>query len=469
MKNHHKFLFIAIFRVINAVAGFAAVSLLGGILSSSEIGQYHYILAYSAIISTMILTPLGSYWEAKVIKPNEFFLYIVIQLFQALSFMIVLLLFVVFFSDGYKLLVIISFGVVTYSSSNIIHQININLSQILSSSLSVLLPVSNLFLIYLFHSYLNVEINAFYWLLFIMTSNIMVIIIGIFVVYKKSSALSIKKLKNEFIDSFLDVFFRKRKFFISVFIITSLVWGQQQSFKILVGKFASLEYLGILAYCFSISIAAYSALDTIFNQVVLPKSLERIKGKVDNASKVNVWENKYYLLQFKVGLIILSSVIISSKLMLSYIADGKYQNYWLLVVIGAVIEFFKSNITAKYLILRLINTPGKAIIPNLLLCLFLSTSTFLLKFYDDLYTYPIIMIFSYIIVAMIFSMNIFTRRNYTSVLVTPLIKWVLVTIAFVSTSMYFQNENNTLIFLLSMSALILFFLHFFIKEKDDYL
>ncbi|MEZ9745981.1 hypothetical protein AB4320_14980, partial [Vibrio splendidus] len=172
MKNHHKFLFIAIFRVINAVAGFAAVSLLGGILSSSEIGQYHYILAYSAIISTMILTPLGSYWEAKVIKPNEFFLYIVIQLFQALSFMIVLLLFVVFFSDGYKLLVIISFGVVTYSSSNIIHQININLSQILSSSLSVLLPVSNLFLIYLFHSYLNVEINAFYWLLFIMTSNI---------------------------------------------------------------------------------------------------------------------------------------------------------------------------------------------------------------------------------------------------------------------------------------------------------
>ncbi|MEZ9747495.1 hypothetical protein AB4320_22690, partial [Vibrio splendidus] len=300
-------------------------------------------------------------------------------------------------------------------------------------------------------------------------SNIMVIIIGIFVVYKKSSALSIKKLKNEFIDSFLDVFFRKRKFFISVFIITSLVWGQQQSFKILVGKFASMEYLGILAYCFSISIAAYSALDTIFNQVVLPKSLERIKGKVDNASKVNVWENKYYLLQFKVGLIILSSVIISSKLMLSYIADGKYQNYWLLVVIGAVIEFFKSNITAKYLILRLINTPGKAIIPNLLLCLFLSTSTFLLKFYDDLYTYPIIMIFSYIIVAMIFSMNIFTRRNYTSVLVTPLIKWVLVTIAFVSTSMYFQNENNTLIFLLSMSALILFFLHFFIKEKDDYL
>ena len=463
-----KIVAISVSRLVIVAAGITSLAMMGRLISAEEIGKYYYLVAISSILSTILLTPFGSYWEAKSSEnKDEFLLSFITQFIQTILVILVVFILLVLFSNEkhVDVLLILLFGGSTYLLSNACHQMNLNNMQVFAAMMAALGASINIGVLYTSSQFF--KLDGMYWACSIISSNISCFIIITFRVVCFSKAIKFKELllkirNNMTIDTV--------HFLLPILIVTSLVWGQQQLFRVIVEGLSGLEFLGVLSYALAVSIAAYSACDSIFQQIILPKTIARISVVNDMKDKLRIWRCNYYSAQFIVSVFIVSGIATCSKTILTYIGDGNYANYWFIVVVGAVIEMVKSNINARYLFLRLVGRPKSAIIPNLFLGLLLSASCFVLL-YEQSYIYlTLSMLVSYLVSLCIFKLrmkSIFKDKSSDFYNKFKVISLVFVfTVGVINLQSVF---NQDVISILSSLFLIFIFSIWFNESKNDYL
>ncbi|MGI2130661.1 hypothetical protein ACRN93_04980 [Shewanella baltica] len=442
--------------------------MMGSILSSEEIGRYYYIIALSSIISTVCLTPFGSYWEARVIEnKDKFLLSFYCQFLQVLLVLFFIFIFLFYFlkTEFLNLIMIVGLGISTYLFTNACHQFNLNGYKKFSAVIAAFCSLLNVGIIFVSSRYIT--LNGNFWAYSIIVSNVFGLLVFLVNIYRISTPVTMQEIISKVVDN---SGVKAVYFLFPVFIITLLVWGQQQLFRIIIEHFASLEFLGILSYCFAVSIAAYSACDTIFQQVILPQAISRISLAESVSAKLNTWRIKYYSIQFVVGISIFTGIAICSKPLMGTIGAGNYYNYWFLVVIGAAIEFIKSNINARYLIVRLIGQPKYALPSNLVLTILLSLSCCVLIYYESHLILVSLLLISYFL-------SLFTFKAYMRIILNDRsidclfkVGASCVSLLFVSIVLVLQGEvDELLVSLVSSSLLLVVFYKWFDRCKNDYL
>lgn len=459
---------ISLSRLLVVILGVISLTMMGSLLSTEEVGEYYYLIAISSVLSTVFLTPLGSYWEAKATgRIEDFPVVFFTQLIQVVILVLICLIPFYFFAKilSVNMVLVLFLGISTFLFSNACHLVNIYGLQIFAAFMSALGAATLVFVLY-FSSQIH-NLNSIYWGSCIILSNVLCFFIILARVLVLDDKLTLRKVISKFkAETNKELVW----FCLPVLVVTSLVWGQQQLFRIAVESFAGMSFLGVISYCFAISIAAYSACDTIFQQIIFPKLISRISLEKENKEKLQVWRDSYYSAQFIFSLFVFLGVSIFSKVVLKYIGGGEYSEYWIIVILGAGIETVKSNINARYLLLRLLNKPKTAIVPNFTLVVMLLISCCVLLIIESYIFLSITILISYFFASLVFKFKVSKLvENDRHSIFDKLIN-IGLSILFLSFVLFLQSKyNEILVALISASILLTTFSIWFYRNKNDYL
>lgn len=336
-------------RVTQIVLSLVSVKVFTSMLEPSEVGKYYLIFTLISLFSQTLINPIGLFFNRHLHRwvnagkiLNYFFLlnlYLLLLSIVAILVITVLHIFVGVGEGldlGYLNISVMSILVFLTLNQTIIGSLNMLSHRISFVIFSVLTQVITLTLSVIFVKYINA--SAFAWISGQIVALVIISIASLFYFVKISNstfdmAESISSVQLSKVSNVM--------FFTMPLLISSLfIWLQYQSYRLIIEKFVSLEFLGFLGLGFAIASSIYAAVETLIHQLYLPVYYRNINTN-DPAQRVAAW-NKMAHLIFPIYLSAALLVSALSPFLMTIFASSTYAEAWPYVIFGVWIELFRS-------------------------------------------------------------------------------------------------------------------------------
>ncbi|MCG6202972.1 hypothetical protein, partial [Psychromonas antarctica] len=137
-------------------------------------------------------------------------------------------------------------------------------------------------------------------------------------------------------------------FIIPITITLFLQWGQNSSYRIIIGDKYSVEILASIAVGFSVSGAIFNAVSSLAVQYFNPIYLRKITNSTKKC-RVQAW-NELADVMLPIYMCLMIFVICLSPYLLDILVAEKFKHVYLFVALGAVIEYFRVSSNVVYMV-----------------------------------------------------------------------------------------------------------------------
>lgn len=431
------FAILSVGRGVQIILSLVSVSVFASILDPSEIGKYYLIFTLISLFSQTLINPIGLFYNRhlhrwagnKKLFNYLFLIKIYLVLLSILAVLVITLMRTYLgiaegvqpFYLNISVMSILVFLTLNQTVIGSLNMLNCRMSFVIFSVLTQLISlILSAISVIFFNS------TAFSWIL----GQIFALIIISF-----ASLIHFKKifnLKLEVFESLSLIQLPRIKnvmFFSFPLIISSLfIWLQYQSYRLIIEKYVSLEFLGFLGLGFGIAASIYASVETLIHQIYLPKYYTMINTG-SHEKRTEAWNKMAFLI---LPLFLATTLLVSflAPFLITVFTSSKFVDAWPYVVFGVWIEIFRS-ITNTLSSVAQSESRTRSVIKSYA-CggIFAALSTYFLSIFDYNYFIPFALTLSGLltVVVMYFEMKKimsieigFERLLKTIFLATPLV------------------------------------------------
>jgi O-antigen/teichoic acid export membrane protein len=332
--------------VLQVLIALVAIRVLTTFLSPEEIGNYYIILALLAFFNLVLLNPPGMYFGRHLLQWQRsknllnalfvFILWIVIVaivsipismsayywLGYATKFDLDLFLIYIFVA----ILISTIHRSVMYGANTLGYRKEFVIYLISTLLIGLICSVS---IVYFYHNF------ALGWLMGVVLSEALMLYL-IFKFFIQKNRLNIKKIK---ITLNKDKIKKILVFSLPIGLTTFLMWGQNTAYRFLVDYQYSAEVLGYIGVGLGISTSIFASIEGISMQYFNPIFLKNILD-ASKKQRAEAWNN---IAKQIVPIYILAVffTIAMSEVLISILADKKFHDAYIYIMLGVGIEFFR--------------------------------------------------------------------------------------------------------------------------------
>jgi len=340
------FLIILSGRLLQVLISLIAIRALTTLLSVEEVGNYYILLAILAFFNLVLLNPPGVFFARNLLHWNKSQ-----NLLNALFVFALWILIVAIVSIPISKFLFVTLGYETKFDADLF--LAYVFAAILVSTIhrNSMYGVNTLghrkkFVIYLISTLLlgltlSVSIAYLYYDLALgwLIGGVLSELLTVFVIIKffiHNSQLSVKKVRKTLNE---DKIKKILIFCLPIGLTTFLMWGQNTAYRFIVDYSYSAEVLGYLSIGLGISSAIFASLESILMQYFNPIFLKNILDSSRN-ERALAWNN---IAKQVVPIYIVTTffVIAMSEVLINLLADEKFLESYVYIMIGALIEFFR--------------------------------------------------------------------------------------------------------------------------------
>ena len=452
------FLIISIGRGIQILLSIVILRVSTNFLKSSEMGVFYLLISLLSYFSMTLIGPVGNFINRKVhywkengellqsfIKYN-FFVLLVSIISIPIVYILTKNLGVLANIDTLHLTLIVSTGIYfttlnTFFSPTL-NLLNHRIAFVIFSNLTLL---GNILFSILF---VNIfEASGFWWFAGQILSQILFTILSGLYFFSKideKKSFNLKgKIKSKDFKSVLS-------FSIPLAIATFFMWTTNESYRFIIERYLSLEYLGLIAIGIAISTKIATAVETLIHQLFHPQFFKAINTS-DSLERSKAWNNF-----FKISLPAYISVTLfmscMSPFLLRILASKEYYDAWIFLVFGAFLNLSRMVTNHVALIAHSEFSTKHLILPNILSA---TTSVILVYISVNKGNYYLMVPSSLLVgslvgmLVMIFQMNKILKINFNfkDIVVSTLLGVVYLI------GSYFYKSSDSLITSLSVVAI----------------
>tara|TARA_R110000744_G_scaffold22045_4_gene56629 strand:- start:2709 stop:4154 length:1446 start_codon:yes stop_codon:yes gene_type:complete len=409
IKSKKEVVILGVGKVFQIIIALLAIKLLTTILSEKEVGQYYLLLTILALFDFAFLNPIGQYFGRYVIgwqysgKLRAATNLLIIIRFLAIicSLIIAFIIYLYFdYNQAYGLsefLLFIFFSLLSGTYLVLLNNLNTLGLRMIFIKYLVLSLLFGLIFSLLITKYIMG--NGMGWLYGIALAQL-IFLYPVYIHFTNKSSLSLRQLKAAIKKK--DI--QKVLFFIVPITITLfLQWGQNSSYRLIIGDKYSVEILAFIAVGFSVSSAIFNAVSSLTLQYFNPLYLKAIT----NATKENrviAWNNLATVV-FPIYTCLMLFVICLSPYFLNILVADKFQGAYIYVVLGAVIEFFRVSSNVVYMVSQSEVKTTTTIIPYVLGFLSSILTLCFIDFTEHLWLISVVLSLSYCLVFILLYFN----------------------------------------------------------------
>ncbi len=347
-QDKKDFIIILLGKIFQVILMILSIRISTILLDPKEMGTIYIFTTTYTFFVFLLISPFGQYinrhtykwYKNKTILDNLMLYFFYLVFVSSMSIFIGYLLYNFEVITNIELLpfICLLFGFVLFLTLNqtIIPLLNMLHYRLIFTTLTIFTALGIIVLGTLFLSLFGH--NAQNWLLAIVFSNIIVVIIGLFVLKKKinenvhSVFVSLKKLTMLKLKEILI-------FTIPLSFSTLFMWGQNSGYRIIVEKNIGLEFLGFLGVGLAISSQISSTFESIVMQYFHPIYYQQITDATysDRKKAINILINKILPIYFMLAIFL----CVFAKYIVIILADSKYHGAYIFTMFGIWIEFFR--------------------------------------------------------------------------------------------------------------------------------
>ncbi|WP_290734014.1 oligosaccharide flippase family protein [Halobacteriovorax sp. JY17] len=407
-------LIISIGRVIQILLSIVVIKVSTTYLGSSEMGVFYLLTSLLSYFGLTLIGPIGNYinrnvhkWrsEGKVfenfLKYNAYLIGISI-LSIPIVYICTKYLGILTNLNTLHLILVIGFGIYFTTLNTFfaptLNLFNFRISFVVFSNLTLLFNIIfSILLINLF------ETSGLWWFSGQILSQILFTLI--------SGVYFFSKIKEE--RSPTKVFsFNKNdikpvlSFTLPLAIATFFLWATNESYRFIIERFLSLEYLGFLAVGIAISTKVSTAVETLLHQLLHPAFFDSINTHDQNIREL-AW-NSFFRASLPSYISVTIFMAFLSPFLIRILSGEEFYNAWVFLIFGAVLNLIRMITNHVALIAHTEYKTKSLIIPGFISAIS-SVGLVQLNVFNDAYFYlvPISLIAGAFLgmISMIFQMN----------------------------------------------------------------
>ncbi len=372
MKRYNDFYIVIVGRVLSIIVSLLSFRLITTQLGVEEVGFYYILQTVITLLNFAVFSSISQYYYRTIYQENELGLLsitskkvLAIRCILMLITIIPIVIVYYFFNyseystfSSFYLIILIS--ILGSNSLTFLEAINILEDRLFYTLVSLAQLVFGVFLAYYFTLYFSN--SAKLWIFGVALSQCLLFPVVWVRLLKKAknndnigprtSCFSLQNSKNLL------------RFLIPISFILLLQWGQNTSYRLMLGEFYSIVIVAHVAMGVAISSSVFMAVETISGQYLLPKYYKSINGK-SRMGRGLAWD-RYADIVLPVYMVTLFFVTFLSKELLVLLVDQKFHSGWLFVIIGGGVEFFRTSSNIIYMVTTSEIRSSSAVMPYLI-------------------------------------------------------------------------------------------------------
>ncbi|HED1420427.1 TPA: oligosaccharide flippase family protein [Kluyvera georgiana] len=344
----NKNLVILVFcRLLQISVSLLSLRVMTTLLNERQIGQYYVFMSLFMLATLSVINPVGQYISRNINKWKKegnlitwLKRYIIFVIAFSLLFISIYRIWLLFFDGNHGIKVLIlSFLYISVVSLNqfILYSLNILGSRFEFSILTVITAFLSLLFGYLFYDF-NVlgKASVYSWISGLVAANLFIFIISWSILKRKEpSRINIKD--RVAIKEIM-------RFSIPIGISTFFMWILNAGYRFGIEPLVGLEYLGIIAVCFSVSGQIMTVVESLVTQVLQPQLFRQL-DHLDRKKRISAfctYMNECISIYFSI--LLFGSIFMFHIFLL--LIDKKYIPYAVVGIIALWSEFFRASTNA---------------------------------------------------------------------------------------------------------------------------
>ncbi len=351
MNLDRDFLILLVGRIGQALLALLSIRVLTTMLSREDVGLTYLVASLASYFVFIFISPLGMYLTRHVHQwQDEGKLKSVFKVLNWYFFVVAFISGTIvyachrYFNIGsgfvwWQLCVLVALNIYILTWFQTLGP-NLNILGQRRDFVSINLGAQILGLVFSILGIIYLQKNAFIWLMGILVAQALACVfarVRFSFVLKPSEKINATNL----------LFNRSSlNFCLPVAITTAFMWGQGQSFRILVESKAGAEALAVLSVGFGVAVSIAGLVESLVGQYFQPRYYAAV-SKGDQVARQKAWHD-YYLNAVSVYVPTTLFVICCAKFLLKILVSGQFADSLTLVIWGALIEFFRMMTNVFY-------------------------------------------------------------------------------------------------------------------------
>jgi O-antigen/teichoic acid export membrane protein len=341
-------------RIIQALLALVSIRFLTGILDKQNVGLTYLIGSLTFYFSLVFINPIGMFlnrrihlWfqERRLLRVFRFlnFYFLLVALFSVPLVLISYFVFHVgseFFAWQIGLLVFLNIYIGTWFQTLCP---SLNMLEHRGAFVGINLATQILGLLASMGAVIFIDKTAFFWLMGILVGQAVGALLSWY--YFK---IKVENIEATGLGPVSPLFLNRTvlQFCLPIALTTAFMWGQQQSYRLIVDARLGAEVLALIGVGLSVATSIASVMESLVNQYFYP-GYYAVLAKEGIEARLKAWKNLFDN-SMAVYIPVTMYVIFGAPFILKLLVSSQYSDVVYLVIIGSLVEFLRATTNIFY-------------------------------------------------------------------------------------------------------------------------